>query len=181
MTPARIRLAYRQVIDATTARTDFERAVFTDSYHEFRVQIQTYDPDKQFTTWQQVRAAVPSSDPALPIRVGFAIGLYVGALNGQIPGLTDALGQPLAFTEYQFALLDSDLTDRTKHRVALTYLTDPLTWLGTVGDALLLTPGDPSINPVKATPPDYDTAPYATFMVAMQPNLSIVSYRRFDG
>ena len=166
MTPARIRLAFRQVIDASTARTDFEKAVFTDSYHEFRVQIQSYNADNQFTTWQQVRAAVPQSDPTLPIRVGFAIGLYVGELNGQIPGLTDALGQPVAFIEHQFALIDSDITDRTKHRVALTYLTDTLTWLGTVGNYLLLT-ADDGRNATDAID---------TFMVAMQPNLSIALY-----
>jgi len=100
MTPARIRLAFRQVIDAATARTDFEKAVFTDSYHEFRLQIQTYNPDNQFTTWQQVRTAVPTADPTVPIRVGFAVSLYVGELNGQIPHLTDALGQPIAFSEH---------------------------------------------------------------------------------
>ena len=128
------------------------------------MQIQTYDPDHAFTTWQQVREAVPQSDPTLPIRVGFAIGLYVSGLNDQIPGLVDALEQPLAFNEYQFALLASDLTDRTKHRVAITYLTDTLTWLDTVGTTLLLTTGDPQTGPVN------------TFMVAFQANLSIVSY-----
>ena len=179
MTPARIRLAFRQVIDAATARTDFEKAVFADSFHEFRLQIQTYNPDNQFTTWQQVRTAVPQASPTLPIRVGFAIGLYVNELNGQIPGLTDALGQPIAFTEHQFALLDSDITDRTKHRVALTYLTGTLTWLGTVGDSLLLTTGDPQPTPDGAYAIQYDT-----FMVAMRPkrrtaNVSIVSYQRF--
>ena len=166
MTPARIRLAFRQVIDAATARTDFEKAVFTDSYYEFRVQIQSYNADNQFTTWQQVRTAVPQANPTLPIRVGFAIGLYVGELHGQIPGLTGALGQPIAFTEHQFALLDSDITDRTQHRVALTYLTETLTWLGTVGNYLLLASGE--------QPTATDAA--ETFMVAMQPDLSIVSY-----
>ncbi|GAB3640125.1 hypothetical protein [Spirosoma arcticum] len=166
MTPARIRLAFRQVIDSHTVHTDFEKAVFADSYHEFRVQIQSYNADNQFTAWQQVRAAVPSSDPTLSIRVGFAVGLYVGELNGQIPGLIDALGQPVAFTEHQFALLDSDITDRTKHRVALTYLTATLTWLGTVGHYLLLA-ADDGRNATDGVD---------TFMVAMQENLSIVSY-----
>lgn len=136
------------------------------------MQIQSYNADNQFTTWQQVRAADPQSDPTLPVRVGFAIGLYVGELNGQIPGLTDALGQPVSFTEHQFALLDSDITDRIKHRVALTYLTDTLTWLGTVGNHLLLASGDGR---------DDSNGMMDTFMVAMQPkrrtvNLSIISY-----
>lgn len=171
MTPARIRLAFRQVIGAATARTDFEKALFTDSYHEFRAQIQTYNPDNQFTTWQQVRTAHPQADLTLPLRVGFAIGLFVGELNGQIPGLTDALGHPVAFVEHQFALLDSDITDRTKHRVALTYLTDSLTWLSTVGHYLLLASGDQ-----RTAPKTVDT-----FMIEMQPNLSIVSYTAAEG
>jgi hypothetical protein len=161
---SRIRLAYRQVIDAGNARTEFEKAVFSDTYHEFRVQIQTYNPDNAFTTWQQVREAVPQASPTLPIRVGFAIGLYVEGLNNQIPGLNDGLSQPVAFTDYQFTLLDSDLTDRSRHRVAITYRTDRLTWLDTIGNQLLLTKEDPTTGPVD------------TFMVALQPNLSIVSY-----
>lgn len=160
----RIRLAFRQVIDAGTARTDFEKAVFADTYHEFRVQIQTYNPDNAFTTWQQVREAIPQASPTLPIRVGFAIGLYVGGLNNQIPGLVNALDQPVAFREHQFSLLESDLTDRSRHQVAITYLTDTLTWLATVGSTLLLAAGDPAAGPVD------------TFMVALQPGLSIVSY-----
>jgi hypothetical protein len=164
MSRPRIRLAFRQVIDADRARTDFEKAVFADTYHEFRVQIQTYNPDNACTTWQQVREAVPQSSPTLPIRVGFAIGLYVGELNNQIPGLTDVLDQPIAFSEHQFDLLASDLTDRSKHRVAITYLTDTFTWLDTVGSTLLLATKDPGTDPVD------------TVMVALQPSLSIVSY-----
>lgn len=160
----RIRLAFRQVIDAGSARTAFEKAVFSDTYHEFRVQIQTYNPDNAFTTWEQVRGAVPQASPTLPIRVGFSIGLYVGGLNNQVPGLADALDQPILFSDHQFELLESDLTDRSRHRVAITYLTDTLTWLDTIGRTLLLTAGDPATGPVN------------TFMVAVQPGLSIVSY-----
>ncbi|MBC3789089.1 hypothetical protein [Spirosoma utsteinense] len=168
----RIRLVFRQVIDASTARTDFEKAVLTDTYHEFRVQIQTYTADRPFTSWQQLRTAIPQSDPALPIRVGFAIGLYVSGLNGQIPGLTDVLGQPVVFTDYLFSLLDSDTTDPTRHRVALTYLTDTLIWLDTVGNTLLLSlPTGPGTEP--ATSHRYDT-----FMLDRHPSLSIVSYEK---
>lgn len=85
-------------------------------------------------------------------------------LNNQIPGLADVLDQPIPFSEHRFDLLESDLTDRSRHRVAITYLTDTLTWLGTVGNTLLLTAGDPANGLVD------------TFMVALQPGLSIVSY-----
>ncbi|GAB2569630.1 hypothetical protein [Spirosoma areae] len=170
MTSARIRLGFRQVIDAGNAQTSFERDVFADSFNEFRLQIQTYNPDNQFTTWQQVREAVPQSNPTLPVNVGFAVGLYVRELNGQMPGLTDTFGQPVAFTEHRFDLLDSDITDRTKHRVALTYLTDTLTLVGTVGSYLLLAfPSQPETT--DSQPPVLET-----FVIEMQPNLSIVSY-----
>jgi len=167
MSKARIRLAFRHLIDAGSARSEFEKVVFADSYQEFRLQVQAYNPNNQYTTYQQVRAAIPQADPGLSVRVSFAIGLYVNELNGQIPGLIDTLGQPVSFVDHRFTLLDSHITDRSQHRIALTYLTDSLTWIDTVGNYLLLSAIDPADSP----------EPVDTFLLLMQPNLSICSYQ----
>ena len=170
MTNAYVKLAYRQVIDITS-QSDFERDVFNDSYQEFLMQVQTYNQDNQYTTWQQVRTAVPKAEEALPYKVGFAITLYVRDLQHKIPRLTDTLGQAVAFAEHRFALLDSSIADKAHHRVALTYLTDTLLLLGTAGNYLLLTAPDQSEGN------DQHVAVLDTFMVEIQPGLSIVSYR----
>jgi len=113
--------------------------VFQDSYQEFLIQIQTYNQENQFTTWQQLRTAIPKSDVTLQYKVGFAIGLYVRQLRGKIPGLWDSMDKTnLAFAEHRFELLDSDITDPSAHRAALSYLTEPFKPLGTVGTFLML-------------------------------------------
>lgn len=171
MTNALIQLAYRQVIDAS-ARNAFELDVFHDSYQEFLQQSQTYNPGNQFTTWQQIRQAIAMSEVPLQAKVGQAIDQCVHELHNKIPGLTDTLGQPVFFTNYRFALLDSDLADKAKHRIALTYLTDTLVLVGTIGNYLLLTSAAPP-EPAEESP----AVALDTFMVEMQPNLSIVSHQ----
>ena len=170
MNQAIIQLAYRRIIDATSAQSTFEQQVFEDSYQEFLIQIQTYNQDQRFTTWQELRTAIPKSDVTLQYKVGFAVGLYLRALNHQNPYLTDSLGYPVPFEEHRFELLDSDITDRRSHRVALTFLSGPLTLLGTVGTYLLLDrPGQRGSG---------DTSEKCeTFLVEMQPQLAIVSYQ----
>jgi hypothetical protein len=162
-----IKLAYRQIIDAT-ATGRFEKDVFNDSYSEFLIQIQTYNQVNNYTTWREVRTAIPKSNVTLQYKVGFAIGLYVRELNNQIPGLWDNLERMnVPFADYRFELLESDITNRSAHRVALTYLTDSLTLLGTIGEYMVLALGDKS----------KETAPLETFMVAMRPNLAVLSYQ----
>ncbi len=162
-----ITLTYRQVIDANH-QTTFEQYVFEDTYAEFLLQVQTYNPEGKYTTWQQVRAAVPSAAQQLPVRVGFAIGQSMQALQNRIPGLWDTLElHNLLFTDYQFLLLASDVTDKAAHRVALLYRTPPMRLVQTVGNYLILAPGEP--------PPQ--EGPLETFTVEMRPNLSVSSYQ----
>src|SRR4051812_11335515 len=118
MPKAFITIAYKQVIDEHS-KGNFERNVFNDSYTEFLMQMQTYNQENKYRTFQEVLAAVPKSN-ALHYKIGFAIGLYVKQLNNRIPSLYDSLGtMNLAFANHQFEILESDITNKSAHRIAI--------------------------------------------------------------
>lgn len=164
--PAQITLSFRQVIDAASTE-DLEKKIFEDSYVEFLMQSQAYNPDKQFRTFTELKAHNPKSN-SLHYKVGFAVGLYLQELGNRIPGVTDCLGsKELPFELYHLELIESDIEDRSQHRVAVNYITPPFTLLHIIGDRLLL------VSPEQTGQPDT----YDTFMVALQPQLAITSYK----
>jgi hypothetical protein len=167
MWPALIKLSYRQVIDHTSG-SDFEKKVFKDSYAEWLMQVQRYNKDNQFTSFQSIVANDPKAN-SLHYKVGFSIGLYVQELNRQIPGLRDAQQSiSIPFVEHQLEIVDSDVRDVRQHVVAITYTTDAISYIGNAGEFLILSFDDPG-----------QLAPGAwisTFLLPMQSGLTISGY-----
>lgn len=168
MNKSLIQLAYKQIIHAESSGK-FEKNVFQDSYSEFLMQAQAYNPENKFKTFQELVENNPKAN-SLHYKVGFAVGLYIKALNNQIPGLTDSLGaERLRFASYSFEIIASDITNKSNHKVGITYRTDVLTWYGKIGKYLLLATG----NKLK----DVSVDSIETFMLKMRKNLSIVSLK----
>lgn len=163
-----IKLSYRQVIDKNSS-TAFAQDVFNDTYNEFMMQVQVYNPDNRFNTLAEVIAANPKAN-SLHYKVGFSIGLYIRALNNQVPGLQDTLGQVnLPFESSSFQILNSHIGDSSQHKVAITYTTGPLTLLGNYGQYVLLAHGELSKDELAEG--------VETFMLKLQDGLSIANYR----
>ncbi|PSL24534.1 hypothetical protein [Chitinophaga ginsengisoli] len=163
MEKALVKLSFRQIIDMH-ARTSFEKDVFQESYNEFLLQVQAYNREQQFTTWEQVRAANPKAG-SLNYKVGFSIGLFVKGLQQQIPGLSDNLGNPVAFEAHRFEIMSADITNKAAHKVSIVYTTGTLTLFGALGEYMLLAAGDQLNNP--------DQQEVQTFMLKLQPLLSV--------
>lgn len=158
-----VKLSYRQIIDIN-AGTTFERDIFHESYNEFLLQVQAYNREQQFTTWEQVRAANPKAG-SLHYKVGFSVGLFLRELQQQIPSLADNLGYPVPFESHRFEIVASDITSKAGHKVAIVYTTGTLTLFGVLGEYLLLAAGDQLNNPGQQE--------VQTFMLKLQPQLSI--------
>ncbi len=166
MYPAQITLSFKQLINAASTG-DFETKVFEDSYIEFLMQSQVYNPDRQYRTFSELKVAAPKSN-SLHYKVGFAVGLHVQELGNRIPGVKDCLNRmPLPFEIYQLELIESDIQDRQQHEVAIIYTTPALTLLGLTGDRLLLAAPEQTSN----------SGAYDTFMLSLQPQLSVSSYK----
>ncbi len=162
-----IKLCYRQVIDHHSTGT-FEKKIFDDSYSELQLQIQRYNKDNQFTSFQAITAHDPKAN-SLHYKVGFAIGLYIQELNRQIPGLWDAL-QTIAipFEHHQLEIVASDIADKRQHVVAITYTTESITYIGNAGEYLILSFEDPG----QLAPGTWIN----TFLLKLSPGLIISGY-----
>ena len=163
-----IKLAYRKVIDAASAGS-FEKKVFHDSYAEFLLKIQAYNTSNNFTRFNEIVANDGRAN-SLHYKCSFAVLHHIETLKNKIPGLEDTAGRaviPFAFPE--FKVLESDTGDRDLHKVAITYVTDTFTLLENFGEYLLLTSGDPSASTAAEG--------LETFILKMQPGLSVINYR----
>src|SRR5260221_6855182 len=167
MPKAIIKLAYKQVIDMHS-EGEFEKNVFNDTYSEFLMQSQNYNPDKKLRTLEEMINENPKAN-SLNFKVGFAIGLYMKSLNNVIQGLTDSFGiVKIKFESYTLHIIASDVTDKQAHKVAIIYQTATYSLLDIMGENMILMKGDPNFR---------SENPHSeVLMIAMQPSLSICSW-----
>jgi hypothetical protein len=161
-----IKLAYRQIIDAS-AQSDFEKNVFNDTYSELLLQAKVYNRDGKFKTVAEMISVNPKAN-SLHYKVGFAIGLYVDELNKKIPEIKDSLGNAVSFDIFKTDIVHSDITNKTNHKIAITYITKPQMLVTSFGAYLVL--ADPDAN--NQGPQDK----METYTIALQAKLSIVNY-----
>jgi hypothetical protein len=114
--------------------------VFQDSYQEFKMQAQLYTQEKPYRSFAELLQQVPGAD-RLHFLVSGAVTGYLQQLNEIVPDILNNLGQQfLQFTQYQFEIINSDLQDRSRHRVAINFYSEPLCWHDTISNYLLLSP-----------------------------------------
>ena len=89
MSKATIKLAYRQVIDASS-KSSFEKNVFNASYSEFLIKSQAYNLERKYKTFSEMKAADGLAN-SLHYKSGFVIVHFVNGLNNKISGLCDTL------------------------------------------------------------------------------------------
>ena len=158
-----IRLCYRKIIDASSSKA-WERYVFDDTYAEFILQAQFFNQDKKYQSFAQILHHVPNADQ-LHFLVSAAITGYVEQLQEKVPDVTNSLGKLfLIFKHFRFEIINSDIKERGKHQVAINFYSEPLNWLATVGNQLLVTSAHKTENGERLTD-----------MFSMQPFLSIYS------
>jgi hypothetical protein len=168
MAKAFIKLAYRQIIDANSTES-FEKKIFHDSYAEFLLKIQNYNPENKFAKFSDIVAADGRAN-SLHYKCSFAVLHHIETLRNKTPQLPDTNGRMnIPFEVPEFKLIESAINDKSLHKVAVIYITGVFTLLDSFGEYLLLATGDQS-GPI--TNPGLET-----FTLKMQENLSIVNYR----
>jgi hypothetical protein len=161
-----IRLAYRKIIDAG-AQNVWEKYVFDATYQEYLIQAQNYNPDKKFYTFAELLHHVPYAEK-LHFLVSASVINYLKQLNGRVPDILNNQGKLfLPFTKYRFEIIDSDIRDRLKHRIVVEFISEPLIWLDSIDNLLLVALNDGN-----------GEDGYLTDMLAMRPFLSIHSLKQ---
>jgi hypothetical protein len=166
MSVAYIKLDYRQVIDIA-ASSGFEKAILQASYQEFLLKSQVYNPDGKWKTFTELKSQDGRAN-SLHYKCSFAVVGIINTLKKQIPFLTDTLEQPIAFDTFRFELVESNITDKSMHKVAIHYITDTCTLYGSIDDCMILSKSD-KFNTVTSGSEE-------TFMLQLRSNLSICSY-----
>lgn len=159
-----ISLCYRKIIDASSTRP-WDKLVWDESYAEFRLQAQNFTPENRYRSFGEILHYVPGAE-RLHFLVSGAVTGYVQQLSERMPDILNNLGrQFLRFNRFQFELINSDLQDKSKHQVAINFVSAPLRWHDTVGQFLLVS--EAAVAPVAGE--------LLTHLVQLQPFLSIYS------
>jgi hypothetical protein len=133
-----IRFCYRKIIDAASPLA-WERLIFEDSYAEFKMQAQRFNEANKYSRFAEILHNNAAAEQLHFLTSAAAAG-YVKQLNNKIPDVQNTLGKTfLPFTNYRFEIINSDIKDISKHRVALNFFSDAVTWIDTVGAAMIIT------------------------------------------
>lgn len=138
-----IRFCYRKVIDVN-ARSGWDRAVFDATHLEFYMQAQRLDPEGKYATFTELSEHISDVQHLHYLVSSAAIG-YIRKLNDIIPDVQNTLGLTcLPFHDFRFEILASHVEDKTQHRIAIVFYSDPVIWLETIGTNILIAKEDQS-------------------------------------
>jgi len=163
-----IQIAYRKIITAKSTSA-WEQFVFEDSFKEFRMQFQFYNTANSYATFSKLLADNPTADK-LHFLVSAAVTGYIAQLGGKIPDVQNTLGKTfLAFHLYRFEIIDSNIHNKNDHRIAIIFYSEPLQWIDSIGDQLLLSTD--TVN-------DSIESAIQTEFLKLQPFISIHSFQQ---
>ena len=161
-----IKFCYRKIIDAASAKA-WERLVHEDSYAEFKMQAQRFNEGSKYKTFGEIVQNNPSTEQ-LHFLVSNAIIPYINHLEEKVPDVLNVLGKHiLPFKNFRFEIINSHLDDIAKHQVAINFYSEPVTWIDTVGDKMIISLDNTIENDE-----------WLTETIALQPFLSIYSVKQ---
>ncbi|WP_428656327.1 hypothetical protein [Runella sp.] len=165
-----INLCYRKVIDASSQKV-WDKFVFDDTYMEFYMKAQYFDPEGKYKTLPELLNNVPNANQLHGMVSTAAIG-YLRQLNDIVPDVTNAHGKlRLPFKRFKFEIVHSHIQNKAEHKVAIYFYSEPLTWIDTIGDQLLIAYGDQRETLNKGEEVETD-------LIALQPYVSISSIQK---
>ncbi|MBS1919702.1 MAG: hypothetical protein JST17_05590 [Bacteroidetes bacterium] len=117
---------------------DWDKLVWKDSFTEFKMQFQRFNPEEKYFTFGALLVDNPQA-AQLHFLVGGSVLGYLKQLNGIIPDVVDNLGHRfMTIADCTFEIINSDVRDIKKHEVAFNFYSEPFLWHETVGGFLLI-------------------------------------------
>src|SRR6218665_674536 len=102
-----IQLTCVRIIDQSSTG-EFEKKIFQQTFDEFALKCQEYNPSSQFFSLSQMIANNPKAN-SLHYKTALAIGNSIKELNNIIPGLKDTIGsQNIPFEKHEMIILESN-------------------------------------------------------------------------
>lgn len=157
----KIKLAYRIVIDQSSAFL-WDKYVFEDTFKEYQMQSQQFNSEANKKN--TFRELISENEKAVQLHflTGIAASGYVEQLKGNFHRVTDVLGNNyFPFINYQLDIINTDVTDSTKHKIGMTFYSPLLNYFGIIEGNYLVSKNIEDKNE------------YETLMFPVQDNLSI--------
>lgn len=157
----KIKLAYRIVIDHSSAFL-WDKYVFEDTFKEYQMQSQQFNSSTNpKNTFRELLSENEKANQ-LHFLTGIAANGYVEQLKGNFHRVTDVLGNHyFPFINYQLDIVNTDITDISKHKIGITFYSPLLTYFGSIEGNYLVSKNSEG------------SKEYETIMFPVQQNLSI--------
>ncbi|WP_343696115.1 hypothetical protein [Flavobacterium sp.] len=157
----KIKLAYRIVIDKSSTFL-WDQYVFEDTFKEYQMQSQQYNSAENPKNTFRELLSVNEKAVQLHFLTGIAANGYVEQLKGNFYRVTDVLGNNyFPFINYQLDIINTDVTDSSKHKIGITFYSPLLYYFGIIEGSYLVSKSIENKNE------------YETIMFPVQNNLSI--------
>jgi hypothetical protein len=166
MYKAKIRLAYRIVIDSSSAFL-WDKYVWEDTFKEYLMQNQQFNSKEN--PKNTFRELLTENEKAVQLHylVGIAANGYVEQLKGNFHRVTDVLGNNyFPFSNYQLDIINTDMTDQSKHKIGITFYSPLLTLIDIIEGSYLISKNTEVLNGLE------------TVMFPVQLHLSICYYEK---
>lgn len=165
MEKAIIKLSFRQIADQSSV-SSFEKELLRLSYEEYKMKQQAYNADGRIQRFTEL-CKKDGRAHSLHYKAGFAVAGLIGQLDNKLSILQDGIARPFAFSTYRFEIIESDISDFSRHKIAVHYISFPLVLLATIGNNLLLAPEDKWVTD--------ESSP--SFLLPVQPGMDIIEYK----
>ncbi|MBZ4044605.1 hypothetical protein [Flavobacterium hibisci] len=158
---SKIRLAYRVIIDSSSTII-WDKYVFEDTFKEYKMQSQQFNSaENPKNTFRELLSENEKASH-LHFLVGIAADGYIQQLKGNFYRVPDVLGnQYFPFINYKLDIVNSDVTDLSKHKIGITFYSPLLSYFGSIEGNYVVSKNTENTNE------------YETFMFPVQPHLSI--------
>lgn len=158
-----VRFCYRKILDRTAA-PGWDQDLWNDTYAELRMQAQVYNQDKKYRYLSELKKERPVAK-SLDHLVSMAAIPYLKKLETVLPDIVNTSNEPfLKFQQFRFEVIESDLATIASHSIAISFYSERMIWIDTIGDILLL------------AEPAQDSAVLLTQQVQLKPFFSIYSF-----
>ncbi|RZJ67957.1 MAG: hypothetical protein EOO50_03790 [Flavobacterium sp.] len=119
-----VRFSYKRVIDSDSTSA-WDKAVFEASWFEYRLQVQNYPDFSAFANFADFLKNAPDAEK-IHSRISPSVYPLLSQLGGKIPVIVDANDEKLDLNQFALKILDSDFEEKSKHRVALEFISKPM-------------------------------------------------------
>ena len=159
-----IQFCYRKIIDANSTKL-WDKYVFDDTHQEFFMQAQYYNQAGILKTYREIIEQNPQAEKLQFLVSTAAVG-YIQQLNGIVPEIVNAFGKLcLPFENFKFEIIQSHITDKQQHKIAIYFYSKPLLWIDTLDNQLLISSATEDLGELE------------TDLIPLQPMLNIISLK----